>query len=132
MKNLDEMTLKEKEQLLRGIIREYQKALLQLKVIHEKEFYPQTQFNIIREEATSYNHLEMNIINYIEKKDNLETLVSFVETVFHSLSKDQYTLLVNDYLEPKERDWWMSYYSRSTYYRIRRKLVDDVLFYLIR
>lgn len=132
MKNLNEMSLKEKDELLRGIIREYQKAQLQLNILKEREFYPQIDFSRIKEQSPRYNGLENNLISYIERKDNLEALVHFVESVFNSLPEDVYRLLANEYLFPRHKEWWLEYYSRSTYYRLRRKVLDDVLFYLIR
>ena len=44
----------------------------------------------------------------------------------------EYQLLENDYLHPSYKDWWLEFYSRSTYYRLRRKMLDEVLFYLTR
>ena len=132
MTDLDKMSLKEKDKLLRGIIREYQKAQLQLRVINEKEFYPQLQYNVIKDRHTPYNHLETSMINYIEKKENLETVVTFIDGILASLPKEIYQLIEKDYLNPNKREWWNEYYSRSTYYRLRKKALDDVLFYLIK
>lgn len=132
MTDLDEMSLKEKDKLLKGIIREYQKAQLQLRTINEKEFYPQLQYNVIKDHHTPYNNLESSMINYIEKKENLETVVSFIDGILASLPKEIYQLIEKDYLNPNKREWWNEYYSRSTYYRLRKKALDDVLFYLIK
>lgn len=72
------------------------------------------------------------MINYIEKKENLETVVTFIDGILASLPKEIYQLIEKDYLNPNKREWWNEYYSRSTYYRLRKKALDDVLFYLIK
>ena len=54
MKRIEEMTLKEKDILLKAIIREYQKAKLQLTVIKEKDFYPRIRYDLVKEGNTSY------------------------------------------------------------------------------
>lgn len=132
MKRIEEMTLKEKDILLKAIIREYQKAKLQLTVIKEKDFYPRIRYDLVKEGNTSYRSVEDHMIHFIDKKDDLESLVHFIETVFNELDFDQYQLLENDYLHPSYKDWWLEFYSRSTYYRLRRKMLDEVLFYLTR
>ncbi len=132
MYSIEEMNLRQKDKLLKSIVREYQKAQLQLKIIEEKEFYPQIKYNVVKDFQAPYNQLETSMIHYIEKKENLETVVAFIEGIFASLPKEVYRLIEYDYLNPTKREWWREYYSRSTYYRFRKKTLDDVLFYLIK
>ncbi|MEG0252587.1 MAG: hypothetical protein RR667_00690 [Muribaculaceae bacterium] len=85
-----------------------------------------------KEKSATYNSLEASMLNYIERKENLETIVAFIDGILKALSKEAQQLVENDYLNPVNHNWWDEYYSRSTYYRVRKKALDDVLFYLIK
>ena len=66
------MTFKEKDALLRSIVREYHKAKIQLKVLEDKEFYPTNQYNmVVQESKPRYGGLEHMIMNHIEKKGSI-------------------------------------------------------------
>lgn len=132
MKDLSEMSLKEKDKLFRAIIREYQRAILHLKVIEERSFYPKIRFDVVREQSSSYSAIEESMINHIEKKENLEAIIIYTEEVFKALPVELYQLIDNDYLHSNRGEWWVEFYSRSTYYRLRRRALDDVLYYLLK
>lgn len=133
MASLDKMSLKEKDYLLKSIIKEYSKAKIQLKVLEGKEFYPTQHFGmIVKEDQHSYNGLENAMMNHIDKKDALKSMIRLVDDVFESLNDEQRLIIENDYLKPNYKEWWRQYYSRSTFYRMRKKAIDDMLYYLIR
>lgn len=132
MKELDKMTLKEKDALLKSIIKEYQKAKIQLKVLEDKEFYPVNDYSTIQENRPRYDGVEHAIMNHIEKKDALKAIIRLVDDVYNSLTTEQQQIITNDFLNPVYREWWRQFYSRSTFYRIRKKAIDDMLYYLIR
>ena len=133
MEELKKMTFKEKDALLRSIVREYHKAKIQLKVLEDKEFYPTNQYNmVVQESKPRYGGLEHMIMNHIEKKEALRFLIGLVDDVFHSLDFDEQQIIENDFLNPVQREWWQQFYSRSTFYRIKKKAVDEMLYYLIR
>lgn len=128
---LDKMSFKEKDLMLKVIVREFQKAQMQLSMIESKEQYPNINYGQVKENS-SYYYLESSLLNSIEKKESLSTLIEFMENIIKSLQVDQYRMFFNEYLVPKNRDWWMEFYSRSTYYRLRKKTIDDVLFYVLK
>ena len=133
MEELKKMTFKEKDAVLRSIVREYHKAKIQLKVLEDKEFYPTNQYNmVVQESKPRYGGLEHMIMNHIEKKEALRSLIGLVDDVFHSLDFDEQQIIENDFLNPVQREWWQQFYSRSTFYRIKKKAVDEMLYYLIR
>ncbi len=43
------------------------------------------------------------------------------------LTREEQALLHNDFLSPLSKNWWMEYYSKSTYYRLRHCAVDRFL-----
>lgn len=133
MKELEKMTLKEKEAMLKSIIREYHKAQIQLKALEDKEFYPISHYALsVQETRPRYDGVEHVIMNHIEKKDALRSVIQLVDDVYNSLSDEEQQIIANDFFTPANREWWRQYYSRSTFYRIKKKAIDDMLYYLIR
>ena len=43
------------------------------------------------------------------------------------LSEEEQSVLRNDFLSPLSKNWWIEYYSKSTYYRLRHCAVDRFL-----
>ncbi len=57
----------------------------------------------------------------------------FIETVDFAMSQldeDLVNLLRNEYLDTNGKNWWVLYYSRTTYYRLKRKAMEELLVYL--
>lgn len=57
-----------------------------------------------------------------EKKEILR-----VNFVLASLERKKSMILWKEYFFPVEKFWWMRYYSRSTFYRIRKKAIEEFL-----
>ena len=57
-----------------------------------------------------------------EKKEILR-----VNFVLASIERKKSMLIWKEYFFPIEKFWWMRYYSRSTFYRIRKKAIDEFL-----
>lgn len=57
-----------------------------------------------------------------EKKEILR-----VNFVLSSIEKKKANIIWNEYFFPVEKFWWMRYYSRSTFYRIRNKAIEEFL-----
>lgn len=58
-----------------------------------------------------------------EEKTFCAVLVKQVD----ALSKDAKEIISNEFIYDKPRDWWISYYSRSTYYRLKGSAMDELL-----
>lgn len=50
-----------------------------------------------------------------------------IEACLKRLTQEEQRLLHNDFLSPLSKNWWMEYYSKSTYYRMRHLAVDRFL-----
>jgi len=50
-----------------------------------------------------------------------------IQEALKRLSQEEQRLLCNDFLSPLSKNWWMEYYSKSTYYRLRYLAVDRFL-----
>ena len=53
-----------------------------------------------------------------------------IEFALSCLAEDQRFLLEKEYLDTNDRHWWMDYYSKSTYYRLKNRAIDEMLMLL--
>ena len=93
------LTFKEKQDVLEDLFKKYHRAVLQLKCLEERNFYPTIQFDTVKEKKTYYQ----------DKGSQLNDQLVFIERV--------------------GKDWWIDYYSRSTYYRLKTRAMEETLFY---
>ncbi len=50
-----------------------------------------------------------------------------IHETLNYLSQEEQRLLNNDFLMPINKNWWMDYYAKSTYYRLRYVAVSRFL-----
>lgn len=50
-----------------------------------------------------------------------------VDYIMSQLDEPLKVLLCNDYFSPSVVNWWIYYYSKSTYYRLKNKAMDAFL-----
>ena len=50
-----------------------------------------------------------------------------IDETLSRLSVEEQSVLRNDFLSPLSKNWWMEFYSKSTYYRLRHLAVDRFL-----
>lgn len=49
-----------------------------------------------------------------------------IRNVLRQMDKDDALIIINNYIEPKEKEWWQrNYISRSMYYRHLRLAIDN-------
>lgn len=53
--------------------------------------------------------------------------VSLIETSLNCLEEEFRRIIRNDFLDPQPRNWWMEYYAKSTYYRLRQRALEHFL-----
>lgn len=54
-------------------------------------------------------------------------LKDLVNEAINQLDYDSRLILDKDYVQNHDRNWWMEYYSKSTYYRLREKSINRFL-----
>lgn len=54
-------------------------------------------------------------------------LRAYVERALKDCSSQTQLIATRDFLEVSERSWYRLYFSQSSYYRLRRKAVDEYL-----
>ena len=110
------LTFKDKENIIRRYGDEYKKSklietkgleLLQQDIVKEKEY---TYINDVGKYQYYYG-LQNKIDNILEKMDFEDA--NFIKKEF----------LVGNY----KTNWWMNYFSRSTYYRIKKKTMEKFM-----
>ncbi len=124
------MEYREKKALMNSIFKEYRKA----KQVIAREFksYPDVMYNKIKESNASYNKAESSLLKYLDQKQSAQELICKIDMVLSELSIDARRVIEHDFiLQDKQAYWWEEYYSRSTYYRIKKDACLKVLFKLL-
>jgi len=65
------------------------------------------------------------ILKNISQND--QAYLFLIQETLKRLSEEEQRVLRNDFLSPLSKNWWMEYYSKSTYYRLRYLAVDRFL-----
>lgn len=123
------LTFKEKQETLTEIFKQYHRAKLQLEYLENKNFYPSIDYLTIKEQKTNYQGVEKQMNHYIQSKDELKKVIEFFQMIINKLSKESQTIIINEFIFNNESDWWIEYYSRSTYYRLKTRAMEEALFY---
>lgn len=100
-------TNKQKELIVKRIGMEYKKI----------KFYENNSSMICENDS---DNLKEKLEYYYNLKEKVDYILTQLDD---SLSK----VIYNEYLTRKKDSWWIYYYSRSTYYRLRKKAVDIFL-----
>ncbi|MEI7668393.1 MAG: hypothetical protein WCI62_05325 [Erysipelotrichaceae bacterium] len=71
----------------------------------------------------------MHILQVAECNLNIaeKSYIYYVRVVLEELSIDERRILVRDFIETSDRNWWMDYYSKSTYYRLKNEAIKHFL-----
>lgn len=123
------LTFKEKQEVLTQMFNQYQRAKLQLECLERKNFYPSIDYMTVKEKKTFYQGVDKKYDSYIQSKDELKQFITTFDMILDQLSKDSYMIIYHDFVIKKEKNWWLEYYSRSTYYRLKTRAMEEVLFY---
>ena len=108
------LTFKEKQDVLEDLFKKYHRAVLQLKCLEERNFYPTIQFDTVKEKKTYYQ----------DKGSQLND-----QFILDCLSMESKVIIEKEFIERVGKDWWIDYYSRSTYYRLKTRAMEETLFY---
>ncbi|WP_455682917.1 MG284/MPN403 family protein [Thomasclavelia sp.] len=129
--NKNTLTFKQKQEAVENIFKQYHRAKLKLYCLENMNYYPQISTSIIRETKNHYNKSVAERLNStIEDKDELKSLISSFEMIIKALSPDSQLIITNEFVEQRGDEWWVDFYSRATYYRLKTRALEEVLFYL--
>lgn len=131
MRKTDKLTFKQKQDAVEDLFRQYHRAKLKLYCLENTNFYPQLNLGILRETNRSYNSSIADRLNQrIDDKDELENLIAAFEIVIKALTTESQLIITNEYVLQKDSNWWIDYYSRATYYRLKTRALEEILFYV--
>ena len=74
-----------------------------------------------------FSILRRNSGRNILREGETDQYSSVIIDSLHHLPKESRELLMNDYFYRISRNWWQSYYSKSTYYRMKNAALDEML-----
>lgn len=110
------LTYKASEQIIKKYASEYKKfKIIDLKgieAINEK---------LIGESVVSYIDSKNKYTYYYSLKTKIESVLELLDWECSMFLKQEFFNYNND------KYWWYNYYSRSTYYRIKRKYMNNFL-----
>lgn len=65
--------------------------------------------------------------NSLMDEDYDNNLLLSVDYALKQLDKDERRIIDNDFIEKVDKNWWCSYYSKSTYYRLKVRAMEHFL-----
>ncbi|MDD8048674.1 MAG: hypothetical protein PHH04_03615 [Thomasclavelia sp.] len=132
MKVYKAITFKEKQTVLKDIFSKYKKAKLKLELLENKNFYPSFSYNFVGEARDKYKTTNMISVldEYLDDKTELEYIIVTFDTILDSLTDESRMIIEHDFLLSNNKSWYLDYYSKSTYYRMKTKAMEEILFYL--
>lgn len=131
MKGINTLTFKQKQRAVKDLFKLYHRAKLKLYCLENMNYYPQLNGGIIKENKNQYKRSMTERLNStIEDKDELRSLVSSFEMIINALSQDSQLIIKNEFVEQRKDEWWIDYYSRATYYRLKTRALEEFLFYI--
>ena len=83
--------------------------------------------NLYLKMQIEYINTELNIeeSGQITKAYSAIEFIHDVDEILKSLPPDYEIILRNDYFRHRERKWYLKYYSRSTYYRLKVDALNE-------
>lgn len=131
MKRSNTLTFKQKQDAVESLFKQYHRAKLKLYCLENMNYYPQINTGVIRETKKNYKRSVAERLNSrIEDKDELKSLISSFEMIIKALSHDSQLIIKNEFVEQRKDEWWVDFYSRATYYRLKTRALEEVLFYV--
>lgn len=125
------LTLKQKDKVARQIYKKYKKAQLDYLFFQQHyNYYPQVNTFEVKESATQYQG-DRTFLTQIVKKQELEIFIQMVDSIHEQLSKSCFEFIEHEYLNAYDNLWWVHYYSRASYYRMKHKVLDEFLEYAL-
>lgn len=127
---MNEYTLKEKDRIAKNIYKNYQRAQLDILYLSQHyNYYPQIDLFKIKDSTSLYKSGDSAFLYQLERKQQLETFIGAVNQIHKHLSKESFLFLENEYLNFYDTNWWLPYFSRASYYRVKHRALDELIDY---
>lgn len=111
------MNYKEKQTYIRAVFKQYLRASIQLKTLESDKQL------VIKEDTPDYRFL-------LDKQQLNNGIIEYVEAIMECFNEEKKEFIENEFIHKQSSNWWQDYYSRSTYYRLKGLITDELIFYL--
>jgi hypothetical protein len=119
---MDEMrnwSFKERTNYVEGLALEYNKALVAIENEKGAKY-----LESLREDVAIYKISDDKLLMY-------KNLKKLIDSILEKLDRLERTILYNDFFCKSGYSWWEHAYSKSTYYRLRKKAIYSFLKYFM-
>lgn len=89
---------------------------------------------LVKFHCRSYHQLKRSIqvqglVGEIKEESTVYALayILTIDDVLHSLDADAYRIIAHDFLESSPKNWWMEFYAKTTYYRLKGRSMQAFL-----
>ena len=122
---MPEKTMYEKTKLVRYMMECYNKDCIALKYYEDMNFYPKMKTEYEKRTGSTEH-----FFNYrISKMNTLRSRIELIDMAKKAIGKEYETIITKEFCE-QDKDWWIDYYSRATFYRKRRLAINAFLDYI--
>lgn len=110
-----DLTFRDKDRIIKKFAKEYMKS----KIIEHRGL---ELFNdVVKEPEICYSSTPNEHLYYY-------SLQTKIDNVLDILDWESASFLKNEFFDSRHKtNWWMNYYSRSTYYRVKKKAMESFL-----
>lgn len=70
-----------------------------------------------------YTFMSFQGIDY-ERENDVVNIASEIRLALRKIPKDYAMILVNDYFDIKDQNWWCNQYSEQVYYRMKNQAIS--------
>ena len=109
MKTITEVKFKQKDLIIRKLGIDYKK----IKFLNNSPL-------LICETSDSYMEAKKDITYYNELKEKVDYILKQMDTTLSQL-------IYNEFFSNRIENWWIYFYSKSTYYRLKNKAMNCFL-----
>ena len=119
MSEMKNWRLKDKSNYVDSLALEYNKALVAIENESGAKY-----LESLREDVALYRISD-------EKLKRYKNFKKLIDSILDKMDRNDKFILVNDYFYKTNSQWWIETYSRSSYYRMKRKALDSFLKYFM-
>lgn len=122
--DLDQLSFKKKSEYLTAIFNEYRLAKLSL----SNDIYGlKSHFPLMIGEGNTPVNEEHRLLESIQRHNRNRTMVEFIDHCLICLPEMQRLIILKDFVNERQTGWWMADFSKSTYYRLKKQAMNQLL-----
>lgn len=120
-------TYKQKILLIKKIIHRYQCASYLIDCMNYDNHYASHTLSVREAPVHSVSYYYNN---RIDKIDEAKRLIYLINQIFVLIGKESEAIIRHDFMM-YDKEWYLDYYSKATYYRKRKEAIEQFVKYLL-